>query len=323
MEISSVLLIAAASFAAVSGAIGLPLLWGAVVDKRRANIAAGRTDGRGFAARILGRGIKPLKGVSRIALKVPGFPSLVNRLCVELEKTEHRTDPTSLASVLLAFLLCVTIVAYVATASVAGSLAVVICVIFGLHAWASKREERRKTEMREEIPEALQSMKACFQTGYSFPQTVHEIALSTKGALSDLFSEVEGVLETGGGTHRALEVMKNRGSEPELMFLATALEIQHKTGGSMNRILEAARQSVADEIELKRTLRTQTAQAKLSAQIVTLMPFVLVGVFSLLSPGFLEPFFDSPLGILLLLIAFGMQAAGILLVRRMLRVGQA
>lgn len=322
MEISSILLIAAVGFAAVCGAIGIPFLYGKAADKRRANIAAGRTDGRSFAARILGRGIGPLKGVSRVALKIPGFPALIDELCVELNRSGYRTDTASLASVLVALLMFVTAVAYVATSSVAASLAVDACVLFGLHAGASKREERRRNEMREEIPEALQSMKACFQTGYSFSQTIHEISLNTKGPLSVLFTEVEGVLETGGGMHRALGAMRSKGSEPELMFLATALEIQHKTGGSMNRILEAARQSVVDEIELKRTLRTQTAQAKLSAQIVTLMPFVLIGVFSLLSPGFLDPFFESPLGILLLLVAFGMQMAGILLVRRMLKVGQ-
>lgn len=114
--------------------------------------------------------------------------------------------------------------------------------------------------------------------------------------------------------------MRADGSEPELVFLATALEIQHKTGGSMQRILEAARQSVVDELDLKRTLRTQTAQAKLSAQIVTAMPFALIGVFSLVSPGFLDPFFESAAGLILLAVAIGMQIAGISLVRRLLKV---
>ena len=90
----------------------------------------------------------------------------------------------------------------------------------------------------------------------------------------------------------------------------------------MQRILEAARQSVSDELELKRTLRTQTAQAKLSAQIVTVMPFALLAVFSLLSPGFLTPFFESPMGIALLAAALGMQAIGVSIVRKLLKVGQ-
>ena len=84
--------------------------------------------------------------------------------------------------------------------------------------------------------------------------------------------------------------------------------------------MEAARESVCDEIALKRTLRTQTAQAKLSAQIVTLMPFALIVLFSFISEGFLQPFFESLAGICLLSIALFMQFLGVFLVRKMLKV---
>ena len=47
---------------------------------------------------------------------------------------------------------------------------------------------------------------------------------------------------------------------------------------------------------------------------------VLIAVFSLVSEGFLDPFFASPMGMALLAIALGMQAAGIVAVRRMLAV---
>lgn len=163
-------------------------------------------------------------------------------------------------------------------------------------------------------------MKACFQVGYTLAQVVREVRCSISGPLADLFQEIEGVLETGGSTQAALSVLKKRTSESELVFLATALEIQHKTGSSMQQVLEVTRQSVADEIELKRTLRTQTAQAKLSAQIVIIMPFALIGIFSLLSPGFLDPFFESVPGAVLLFVALSMQCAGIVMVRRFLKV---
>ena len=107
---------------------------------------------------------------------------------------------------------------------------------------------------------------------------------------------------------------------PEILFVSVALEVQHRSGGSMQQVLEAARESVATELSLERQLRVQTAQARLSAQVVTVMPFLLVGAISLLSPGFLGPFFSSVTGLLLLLVALGMQVAGVLIARRMLKV---
>ena len=67
--------------------------------------------------------------------------------------------------------------------------------------------------------------------------------------------------------------------------------------------------------------KVQTAQAQLSARMVTFMPFVLVALVSLVSPGFLMPFFASFAGLALLAVAQVMQAAGVMLVHRMLDVG--
>lgn len=107
---------------------------------------------------------------------------------------------------------------------------------------------------------------------------------------------------------------------PELSFVAVALDVQHRTGGSIAPVLESATESVEGELKLMRALRVQTAQAKLSASIVTVMPFVLVALFSLMSPDFLSPFFSSFLGLALLALALIMQLTGVLIVRRMLKV---
>ena len=76
-------------------------------------------------------------------------------------------------------------------------------------------------------------------------------------------------------------------------------------------------------MSLRRALKVQTAQAKLSAQVVSVMPFALVAVFSLVSEDFLAPFFASASGWALLALALGMQAAGVGMVRRVLAVGAA
>ena len=86
----------------------------------------------------------------------------------------------------------------------------------------------------------------------------------------------------------------------QLAFVAVALDVQHQSGGSLAAVLDAARESVESEIDLARSLKEQTAQAQLSARIVTAMPFVLIALFSLMSPGSLSPFFESMAGMALL-----------------------
>lgn len=226
----------------------------------------------------------------------------------------------AIISLLVAATVVISCFGVLLSSSMVCGIALGVCLWLSIGLWAGHRCDLEREQLREAIPEALQSMKACFQVGYTLIQTISEVRKSLSGPLGELFHEVEGVLKTGGNPEDALAVLKNKADEPELVFLATALEIQHKTGSSMQQVLEITRQSVSDEIELKRTLKTQTAQAKLSAQIVTIMPFALIGIFSLVSPGFLDPFFESTLGICLLLVALGMQLLGISLVRRLLKV---
>lgn len=180
--------------------------------------------------------------------------------------------------------------------------------------------ERRACALRDEIPDALRSIGVCFRAGLSLMQTLRQTGSEMKGPLGELFLSSARLLETGGTATEALSVFRRRTDASELAFVAVALEVQHMSGGSLASVLDAARESVEGEIELERSLRVQTAQAKLSARIVTVMPFVLVALFSLMSPGFLTPFLESAPGMLLLATALAMQVAGVCAVHRLLDV---
>lgn len=204
--------------------------------------------------------------------------------------------------------------------SAVGGLAAGCCAALGLASWAKTQEERRCTTLREQVPEALRCMGVCFRSGLSLQQTFGQVARESNGALGERFAAAGRRLEMGSSTSEALEVLRADVGVPELAFVAVALDVQHQSGGSVTPVLDAARESVEGELELLRSLRVQTAQAKLSARIVTIMPFLLVALFSLMSPGFLTPFFSSVMGWGLLALALAMQLSGVLIVRRLLRV---
>ena len=248
MAASDTLLTAAALLAVSFGSIWFSWLFERALGKRRSQRAVGRAGGESLVLRILANGIKPLRGIAAIALGNSAIRRFVEKLVVELGSDGFRTDSTSLASVFIFGLAIAGFFAYAFSSSLVGVLATIALGLLGVNGWMIRKQERRRSDLREEIPEALQSMKACFQVGYSLSQTVHEVAARTKGPLGVLFSEVEGSLETGSDVHRALSSMRVNGSEHELVFLATALEIQHKTGGSMQRILETARQYGTDRV---------------------------------------------------------------------------
>lgn len=226
----------------------------------------------------------------------------------------------SAGSVLMAALGVLALVLGLATSSLVAALATPVCAIVILAALAGNAREKRQEAVREAVPEALESMAACLGSGFTLLQTFNQVADDADGPLGETFARSAHVLEVGGSAERALAELREGAHASELAFVAVALDVQHQTGGAMRQVLDAATDTVKGELALRRSLRVQTAQAKLSARVVVVMPFVLIAAFSLASPGFLMPFFSSAFGYALLTVAIVMQVVGVLLVRRALAV---
>lgn len=308
----------AAFFAA--GCIAIHLIQG-LARNRHINEAAQLSGARISALqRLLRNGIPALMPLARSLSRIDAIARFAERIQTTLAQRQLTTYPTSIVSLLIGGACAIFIVGLLVSGSWVFALTGILLGIILISSWLTKQQDLYRMHLREELPGALQAMNACFCIGYSLPQIFEQVALDLEGPLKQVFQRCAAAINAGETVEEALEVLKHETDEPELFFLATALEIQHRTGSSLSQVLEVVRGSVDDQLELKRLLQTQTAQAKLSAQVVTIMPFLIIGVFSLISEGFLEPFFTSTAGIILLAIAIAMQAIGIFMVRKLLRV---
>lgn len=265
-------------------------------------------------------GVRLTKPLARVLLRVDVVASLMSEAVWVVRGRGYTTTEEALLSVVITTVGVAALLAGVISASPIGAVAVAVCLVAIAVVWVRAAQDKRRDALRDAVPEALRSMGVCFQSGLSLLQTLQQVAREAKGPLKVLFEQAAHRLETGRGAEEALETLRRGSSVSELAFVAVALDVQHQAGGSMKQVLDAARDTVEGEIELRRSLRVQTAQAKLSARVVSVMPFVLIALFSLVSEGFLAPFFSSPMGLALLALALGMQAAGIMTVRRMLAV---
>ena len=230
------------------------------------------------------------------------------------------TSAESLTTVLLLGTALLSAASLLAIGSVVAAVAVPSCAIALVSVVAGVQLDKRQEAVREEVPVALESMSACFGSGFTLMQTFRQVASDVRGPLGETFGRACRVLEMGGSAKAALDVLREGAYASELAFVAVALDVQHQSGGAMRQVLDAASDTVKSELTLRRALRVQTAQAKLSARVVVIMPFILVAAFSLASPDFLSPFFSGPAGYGLLALAITMQVAGIALVRRALSV---
>lgn len=246
-----------------------------------------------------------------------------DKVCLYLEiKGKEFTSHDVICESLLA-LVCALIFGLAISGSLLFGVSFAFLMIAFVYVFCGSRIAANSAEMREQVPDALRCLQSCFRAGLSLLQSLEEAAKECTGALSKVFLAASRRLAVGEPVGESLSVFKELKEVPELKFLALAFEIQHISGGSIGPVLESAREAVLMELDLARTLRIQTTQAKMSATIVTLMPFLLMALFSFASPGFITPFFSSFAGVAILAMAIIMQVAGVLSVRRILARAEA
>ena len=313
------LLAVAAGFAATyAGA-----LIGAMALRRRNVAMAAQGDPRSLRGLIswrLRNGFAPVVPIAEALMRMPRVRAFAEEFSALLGKRGLVARPANALSVVIVAAVAMGVVVGLATGSTLGVVVFPICGIAVLATLVGNAADKRHEEMREAVPEALESMAACFGSGFTLLQTFRQVAEDVPGPLGETFSRSSHILEMGGSAERALAKLRDGAQTSELAFVAVALDVQHQSGGAMRQVLEAATDTVKGELALRRSLRVQTAQAKLSARVVVVMPFILVAAFTLASPDFLAPFFESPAGYALLAVAIVMQASGILLVRKALNV---
>lgn len=305
----------------VSGALVLP---SAAVGIRHAR-ASGRVRRKAvddtMHAALLRRGVRSCMPLAKALLKASFVAKAFDEAEAMVRSRGCATTRENLCSVWCAVSVGVFAVGTAAASSPVFGIAAIACESIAGWFVVERSRESRISSLREGVPDALRAMESCFFAGLSLLQTFQHLADESPAPLDAVFEQAARKLEMGETSSEVLGSLQRQAALPELSFVAIALEIQHDAGGSMRQVLAAARDSIESDLELRRALRVQTAQAKLSARVVTVLPFVLIAVFSLITEDFLAPFFSSALGLALLAIAVAMQATGVLSVRSMLKVG--
>jgi tight adherence protein B len=106
----------------------------------------------------------------------------------------------------------------------------------------------------------------------------------------------------------------------ELHMLAAAIQTNARFGGRISNVLANLTQILRDRARVERELRSATAETRMSALILGALPVIVAAFISVTNPSYIEFFLDDPQGHKLIGIAVGMEVAGVLVMRRIMRI---
>ena len=102
--------------------------------------------------------------------------------------------------------------------------------------------------------------------------------------------------------------------------MAEAIEIHRQIGGDLAEILDAVNETIRDRNRIRRRVKSLSAEGRISAVILSLIPVVLVFVILVINPGYIGELPGSGLGQALIAIGVVSWFIAILWMRRIVRL---
>jgi tight adherence protein B len=184
---------------------------------------------------------------------------------------------------------------------------------------ASKRERRLKA-LELQLPEAADLISRSLRAGHAFPATLQMLADEMPDPIASEFRIVSDEVNFGLPMADALQRLILRVPLADLQYLVVAVLIQREAGGNLSELMSKVSQMVRQRLKLLGDIRVLSAEGRLSAWILCLLPVFMGMAFSLTSPEYLKRFFDDPAGTWLLGAAGMMMFLGVLWMRMIVRV---
>ena len=155
--------------------------------------------------------------------------------------------------------------------------------------------------LKHEMPQLIRMLGSALASGKTLAQAIAYVGSRGTGAAAREFRRTSLAIRCGVSVGDALDDLSSRLDAPGMELVVSALSISQRTGSPLENLLLRSADMVEGAIGLERKLEVKTAQARLSARIVCLLPLIMCALLAMISPDFqrdcppLQAFFPSAL----------------------------
>jgi tight adherence protein B len=218
------------------------------------------------------------------------------------------------------------------SAGVAGSLLAALWVKIGIAwlygvglaalpaAYVMVQRKRRLTTFSLQLPYVADFLRSALRAGHPLARGLQ---MAAENAPEPMATELRLMIEQmryGASLPNALESMFKRVPEESLGFFVAAVRVQAQVGSSLAEILDRVADAIRTRQRLQQQLKTLTAQSRMSALLVGALPFLMLGVFTLMRPQYMQLLFYDPIGIKMLEAAIFLDLIAFYIMHRMTKV---
>ena len=191
-------------------------------------------------------------------------------------------------------------------------------ILFGAapYLYLKRKQATRLKMFQAQLPEAIDMLVNAMKSGYSLQAAIKFAGDEMPQPLGPEFGRVYDEQRLGMEMRNALLNLQERVDTLDCKMFVTALLLQRETGGNLAEVLSTLTVLMRERVGLRGHIETLTAEPKVSALVLSLLPIGLFLVVAMLNRDYLSPLWTAPVGRLLLIYAIVSMGFGYIVLRR-------
>jgi len=183
-----------------------------------------------------------------------------------------------------------------------------------------RKRSERLLGIERQLPEAADLISRSLKAGHALTATLQMLADEMPDPIAAEFRIVSDEINYGLPMSEALQRLAERVPLTDLRYMIVAILIQREAGGNLAEIMSNVSLLIRQRLKLLGDIRTMSAEGRLSAWILCLLPVAIAAVFFTVSPDYLKQFLDDPAGPMMLGFGAMMMLFGVLWMRQLIRI---
>jgi tight adherence protein B len=179
---------------------------------------------------------------------------------------------------------------------------------------------RRRQALQAQLPDVASALASALRSGLSLGQAMDQVVRYQPSPVAQEFGLMLREHRIGLPLEQALQGLAERSGLHDFHLLVATLGIARDLGGGLAEALERFASTLRRRLALEARIRALTAQGRLQGVIMGALPLALGWVLYLMEPSVMGRMFSEPLGWIVLVLIAVLEAAGFVLIRRIVDI---
>jgi len=179
---------------------------------------------------------------------------------------------------------------------------------------------RRQKAFADQLDDSLQLLAGTLRAGYGILQAIDSLSKEAERPTADEFRRVVLEARLGRDFHDSLHAMAERLESIDFKWVVDAIQINQEVGGDLSEVLDNVGETIRDRNQIRRQIKALSAEGKLSAIILLILPFAVGILISFIVPGYVQELFTHTAGIAMLILGSILMIIGAFWIKKIVKV---